>query len=340
MAADKDLFDEEQTMVAMSFGEHIEDLRLHLVRALLGLAVGVIITFVPPFFLGWRVMEMMQAPAQKSLEAFYTKEANDRSQAVAKDAAADRVPMTVEVPAADLAAALRKLMPEAKLPSGDALKGVSYPLPLVFHKHEQILVTKDTTRPRDALVSLAPLETMTIFFMVCIVTGLVIASPWVFYQIYAFVAAGLYRHERRYVQKFLPLSLGLFLAGVFLCFFVVLPVTLQFLLDFNVSLGIEPTLRISEWMSFATILPLIFGICFQTPLVMLILERIGIFTIDDFRAKRKIAILVMVVAAALITPTQDPFSMMLLAAPMILLYEFGIIMIRSRPRERSTAMAD
>ena len=133
--------------------------------------------------------------------------------------------------------------------------------------------------------------------MVCLVTGLVIASPWVFYQLWAFVAAGLYRHERHYVTKFLPFSLGLFLAGVFLCFFGVLPVTLSFLLEFNVWLGIEPTLRISEWMSFATILPLVFGVCFQTPLIMLFLERIGIFTADDFRAKRKFAILIMVIAA-------------------------------------------
>ena len=108
----------------------------------------------------------------------------------------------------------------------------------------------------QSLVSLAPLETLTIFFMVALVSGLVLASPWVFYQAWAFVAAGLYRHERRYVTKFLPFSLGLFLAGVFLCFFFVLPITLTFLLQFNVYLGVAPTLRLSDWMSFATILPL------------------------------------------------------------------------------------
>ena len=78
---------------------------------------------------------------------------------------------------------------------------------------------------------------------------------------------------------------------MFLCFFCVLPITLSFLLEFNVWLGIEPTLRLADWMSFATILPLVFGLCFQTPLIMLFLERIGVFTVDDFRAKRKIAIL-------------------------------------------------
>jgi len=86
-------------------------------------------------------------------------------------------------------------------------------------------------------------------------------------------------------------------------------------------------LRLSEWMSFATILPLVFGIAFQTPLIMLFLERIGIFTAADFRAKRKISILIITVAAAVLTPGQDPFSMTLLAVPMILLYELGILLV-------------
>ena len=192
---------------------------------------------------------------------------------------------------------------------------------------------RTTVQIDQSLVSLAPLETLTIFFMVCLVAGLVLASPWVFYQIWAFVAAGLYRHERHYVKKYLPFSLGLFLAGVFLCFLFVLPITLRFLLQFNVWLGVAPTLRLSDWMGFATILPLVFGISFQTPLVMLFLERIHIFTVADFRAKRKIAILVITITAAVITPGQDPFSMILLAIPMILLYELGILMIVSGHRK-------
>jgi sec-independent protein translocase protein TatC len=159
------------------------------------------------------------------------------------------------------------------------------------------------------------------------------ASPWVFYQGWAFVAAGLYRHERAYVKKFLPFSLGLFLTGVFLCFFLVLPITLKFLLQFNIYLGVAPTLRLSEWMSFATLLPLIFGLAFQTPLVMMILERLNVFTVEDFKAKRKIAILIITIAAALLTPGQDPFSMILLAVPMVLLYELGILMVGRRHRE-------
>ena len=169
--------------------------------------------------------------------------------------------------------------------------------------------------------------------MICMVSGLVLTSPFVFYQVWAFIAAGLYRHERHYVKKFLPFSLGLFLSGVFLCFFGVLPYTLMFLLQFNVWLGIEPTMRITDWMSFATILPVVFGVCFQTPLVMLFLERIGILTGDDFRSKRKIAILVMVIAAAILTPGPDVFSQLALAVPMVGLYELGLILIESNKKK-------
>ena len=89
-------------------------------------------------------------------------------------------------------------------------------------------------------------------------------------------------------------------------------------------------------MGFATILPLVFGISFQTPLVMLFLERIGIFTVEDYRAKRKFAILIITITAAVITPGQDPFSMILLAIPMILLYELGILLIVSGQRKATT----
>ena len=194
----------------------------------------------------------------------------------------------------------------------------------------QILDIAGGVERPNALISLAPLETFSIMFMVCLVTGLVISSPWVFWQLWLFIAAGLYRHERAYVRKFLPFSLTLFLGGVFLCFFIVLPVTLKFLLGFNTWLDIEPSLRISDWVGFATILPLIFGICFQTPLVMLIIERLGIMSADDLRSKWKHVILGMLVLAAIITPTQDPFSLMLLAGPMVMLYGLGLLLVQRK----------
>ena len=333
MPKDRDLFSEEKDMVAMSFGDHLEELRTRLILALGGLMVGVIVTFIPPLNLGKVVITQMEVPAKDALQRFYADRAKLRSEDAQKN---QTVTPTMEaiIPAESFVKALREIIPKLEMPSEEELKGRTVRLPMRYGQSGMIMAVVNSVEPKDTLVSLAPLETMTIFFMVCVVTGLVIASPWVFYQAWAFVAAGLYRHERSYVQKYLPYSLGLFLLGVFLCFWGVLPITLSFLLEFNVWLGIEPTLRLIDWMSFATILPLVFGLCFQTPLVMLFLERIGVFTVEDFKAKRKVAILVIVIAGAVLTPGQDPFSQLLLAGPMIILYELGILMVgrqKTRP---------
>ncbi len=324
-------------MATMSFGEHIEELRVRLILALLGLVVGVVVVFLPPLLIGWRVMKSMEAPAAVALDDYYREEyKKKREQAEAEKAVTPT--LQAKIAADGLVGELHRIAPNLPLPDPATLKGQSLDVPLAFFQSGMIETNEITTfRSDQGLVSLAPLETPMIYFMVCLVAGLVLASPWVFYQAWAFVAAGLYRHERRYVQKYLPYSLGLFLTGVFLCFFFVLPLTLKFLLQFNAWLGVPPMLRLSDWMGFATILPLVFGIAFQTPLVMLFLERIHIFTVDDFRAKRKIAILVITVAAALLTPGQDPISMLLLAVPMILLYELGIVLVGAGKSKASYA---
>ena len=115
-----------------------------------------------------------------------------------------------------------------------------------------------------------------IWVKAALITGAIIASPWIFWQVWSFVAAGLYPHEKNYVYFFLPVSLGLFFAGAALAFFYVFEPVLDFLFGFNRMMNIDPDPRISEWMSFVLMLPLGFGISFQLPLVMLILERIGI----------------------------------------------------------------
>jgi len=327
---DKNLFDEEQSMSAMSFGEHIEELRTRLILALMGLAVGILVTFIPPLNLGKRVLTQMSEPAKGALQSFYKERAKVRA-ADAREKNAVTPTIEANIPAESFFAEIRRLAPDLRLPTEQDLKGKTVKVPMKLNQSGMIESVAGSVEPKDALISLAPLETTTIFFGVCMVAGLVLASPWVFYQAWAFVAAGLFRHEQHYVKKFLPISLGLFLGGVFLCFFGVLPITLSFLLEFNVWLGIEPTLRLADWMSFATILPLVFGLCFQTPLVMLFLERIGVLSVDDFKGKRKVAILVIVIAGAVLTPGQDPFSQCLLAVPMILLYELGILLIGRQP---------
>ena len=164
--------------------------------------------------------------------------------------------------------------------------------------------------------------------------GVLLASPWIFYQIWYFVAAGLYPHERRYVHMYLPFSLGLFLAGAALAFFVVFEPVLNFLFSFNRSLGIDPDPRINEWLGFVLLLPVGFGIGFQLPLVMLFLERIGVFTVQSYLKQWRIAVLVIFVLAALLTPP-DPVQHDADGLPADVSYFGGILLCKLWPRKRS-----
>ena len=182
--------------------------------------------------------------------------------------------------------------------------------------------TLDMHRP----VTLNVQEAFMMYMKVALVAGLIFASPWVFYQLWLFVAAGLYPHERRYVYIYMPVSIGLFLGGAAFCFYVAMPVMLDFLLSFNRMLELTPQLRMSEWVSFAITLPLMFGVSFQLPVVMLFLERISILSVATYRTNRRLAILVISILAMVLTPTADPGSMMLMFLPLVGLYELGILM--------------
>lgn len=166
---------------------------------------------------------------------------------------------------------------------------------------------------------------------VSFVAGLVLSSPWVFYQIWLFVAAGLYPHERKYIHIYLPMSSGLFLGGATFCFYGVFPFVLGFLLQFADDLGFQTQIRIADWIDFAIMLPVMFGISFQLPLVMLFLERLSIFEIKDYQEKRRIAIFVITVISMILTPA-EPYSMLMMMIPMILLYEVGIVICRWFPK--------
>jgi len=172
--------------------------------------------------------------------------------------------------------------------------------------------------------SISQTEAVMFWIKASFITGLVLASPWVFYQIWHFVASGLYPHERGYVYTYLPLSVGLFLAGVALTFGLVFDTVLDFLLSFNDWLGIEPSPRVADWMSFVLWMPLAFGISFQMPLVMLFLDRIGIANAKSYLKGWRLAILCIFIVSAILAPSPDPYTLLMLAMPLTVLYFGGI----------------
>ena len=174
-------------------------------------------------------------------------------------------------------------------------------------------------------------EAFMIWLKAAFICGFLFASPWVFYQVWVFVAAGLYSHEKKYVGVYLPLSLGLFLGGAALAFFFVFEPVLDFLFSFNRAMNIHPDPRISEWLGFVLFLPIGFGIAFQLPLVMLLLHRVGIMSVQTFLDKWRVAVLVICIVSMLLTPA-DPISMLLMAVPLVVLYFFGIVLAIWMPR--------
>lgn len=177
-------------------------------------------------------------------------------------------------------------------------------------------------------------EAFMIWMKAALVTGLVIASPYVFYQVWIFIAAGLYPHEKNYVFLYMPISLLLFFGGASLAFVFVFQPVLDFLFTFNKGMNADFDPRIGEWLGFVLILPLGFGISFQLPLVMLLLNRLGVVSIDLYVQQWRIAVLTIFVIAMVLTPA-DPVSMLLMAAPLCLLYLLGIIMCKYMPQRKS-----
>jgi sec-independent protein translocase protein TatC len=177
---------------------------------------------------------------------------------------------------------------------------------------------------RFGLTGLTMTEPFMVYFKVSLYAGFVLASPWIFYQLWTFVAAGLYPQEKRLVYLYLPLCVALFLGGVALCEMVVLPMGVSYLLGYYAWLGVEPAIRLGDWLSFALLMPLVFGVCFQTPLVMLVLDRVGIADAQFYRRHRRMAVFLLAVLAAVISVTPDWVNMLALAVPLWALYEMGI----------------
>jgi sec-independent protein translocase protein TatC len=354
--ASKDLFDDS----TMSFGEHLEVLRIHLWKAVIGLTIGVVVAL----FIGDSIIAVVRGPIDKalaeygrgvmvtddtqgmedinlweriksylvdqfSLEVLWPAESPVAEPEPAADATSEVHAGTirVEMQAFELGNALHELDPEAYPAPPQAAQERTLALHLTAP--EFLEFRSAVERSRQA-VTLNVQEAFVTYLKVSMIAGLVLSSPWVFYQLWMFVAAGLFPHERKFVYLYGTMSCGLFLLGVVFCFYLVFPFVLRFLLGFNVMLQLQPQIRLSEWISFAVTLPLLFGVSFQLPLAMLFLERIGVFEVETYQEQRRMAILVISIISMMLTPA-DPVSMLMMMFPLLILYELGVWLCRLSP---------
>jgi sec-independent protein translocase protein TatC len=179
-------------------------------------------------------------------------------------------------------------------------------------------------RPGDKLIFTGLTEAFFTYMKISFLAGIILASPVIIYQFWSFVGPGLYQKERRYFVPIVLLSAFFFVGGSLFCFFVVFPFAFKFFLSFATDV-IQPLPSMKEYLSFVSVTILAFGLVFELPLVIVFLARLGIVTVDFLRKNRKYAILLIFVAAAILTPGPDVVSQVLMAFPLMFLYEISII---------------
>lgn len=177
----------------------------------------------------------------------------------------------------------------------------------------------------EELYFFSPTEAFWTHLKVAFFTGLFLASPVVLYQLWRFLAPGLYRRERRYTLLFVLLSLFFLALGLLFCAYIALPFAMKFLMQFGIDRGIKPLISIGMYIDFTLKFYLAFGLIFQLPLALTLLARMGLLTAPVLARNRKYAFLINAIVAATLTPTSDIFNMMLMLIPLTLLYELGIL---------------
>lgn len=309
----------------MTLGDHLEELRARLIRAILALVIGSVVALA----FGTHILRFIERP--------YNSAMRERLQKTEVPQMRSDVLAFVETFFTNLT---ERLASDPNAPSIDSDR-------IAFVRESSIEAVEAWTKqmytaaggrdlPRGArLQTLGVPEAFTSYMKISLISGLILSSPWVFYQIWMFVAAGLYAHEQRYVRQAVPFSVALFVIGAMFFLFVVAPMSLRFFLAFGDYIGVAPNWTLERYVSFVTILMLVFGLAFQTPIAVYIVNRTGLVSLKALRAVRKYVFLVVFVVAAVVTPA-DVISQIMLGIPLYALYELGILLAHLASRKAKT----
>jgi sec-independent protein translocase protein TatC len=204
-------------------------------------------------------------------------------------------------------------------------------------EHERALDRAAPSLPDDLqAVSLG--ETFGAYMQICTLAAALVSAPILLHQLWAFIAAGLYDHEKRTVRRVLPWSLALFFLGLAFGFAVLANMSVEFLLSYGDLTLVRPQPAVGAYLGLLFLLLLVMGLVFQIPLVMTVLASIGLVSPKWFRSKRRHCILAIAVIAAVITPP-DYVSMLLVLGPMLLLFEMGLYLATGAARRREARLA-
>jgi len=203
------------------------------------------------------------------------------------------------------------------------------------------LATPVTQLKTIMFITTTPMEPLLNKLKVAMFVGVALALPVILWQIWSFVLPALKQNERKYLYYIVPSSVLLFLGGAALCFYMVMPIGVKFLL-FSTGGGVQSTPFVTKtsYLSFLLTFLLTFGLVFQLPIVLLILIRLGVLSPQTLAKQRRWAILAIVIAVAIVSPSPDLLTQVLMAGPMYLLYEISIWLgyLIARRREKDLAL--
>ena len=199
---------------------------------------------------------------------------------------------------------------------------------LYFTKAILTFIQRPLTKMDMKLVFTTPTEAFWTYMKVAMIAGLFIAMPVVLWNVWAFVAPGLHKHERKYAAPFVIVGSLLFLLGGAFALLVIVPYASNFLVSFGQEQGLQPMISVASYTDFVLKFTLAFGLVFQMPVVITLLSMIGVVTPQFLSKNRKYAILINFIIAAVLTPTPDIINQTLMAGPLCILYELGIIAAR------------
>jgi sec-independent protein translocase protein TatC len=329
------------------FLEHLEDLRIMITRIVITLLVSVIVCFS----FQKHLMEILRLPVEQVWIAQLEKKLPDKEKvpkpldvetwekakslehaAAGLDAAQrDDFYQAVEPQLAFHARSVALLRAVLALPEKQRkgfLSGLDAPEDL----KKQVTVLLETAPSPEVdgrgnlrlMSALKPTETFMLSMKLSFFAGIVLAFPLLLLFVLQFVLPGLHQNEKRVLWPSMLVGFGLFLAGVFFAYLVVLPRALEFFYEWSGNLGVSNDWRIGEYITFATQFTLLFGLAFELPVVVMVLVKLGLLSYETMSGSRSYAVLAIFVTAAVLTPTPDAFTLTLMALPMLILYEICI----------------
>lgn len=341
----------------MSFLEHLDEFRRRLVNSV----IIVVIAFLLCWFVSDKIYDFLSVPIRRALSEANRREVPvegltgdekilpldslaegdvgryvfDRATTLGVGVVSSGTSVTAKV-LTDATGKLGLFTDESIFTSTAVIpKGIR--LPVDFKGREE----SDATADERLIVTTAP-EGFTLYVTVSLYAAIAISVPFLLWQIWGFIAPALYKHERAYVTPFIALSSVSFVIGAAFAYYVLFPPAVKYLL--GLSSDFQLMLKATDYFDFITLIMLAMGIIFQMPAITYVLSRIGIVTASFLVKSWKIAIVVILIVAAVVSPTGDIPNMMLFATPMMMLYVISIFIAwffgKRRQNDTEAAISD